>query len=90
MTSLLANRSARRRGIAYMVLLAATLLMMAFSSNPGVRELQNGIGFAFRPIQGALDQVAGAAASVSKAGCGDRRPHVTSPERQRRSRYSGL
>jgi rod shape-determining protein MreC len=67
MTSLLANRSARRRGIAYMVLLAATLLMMAFSSNPGVRELQNGIGFAFRPIQGALDQIAGGIASIGTA-----------------------
>lgn len=67
MTSLLANRSARRRGIAYMVLLAATLLMMAFSTNPTVRELQNGIGFAFRPIQGALDQVAGGIASIGAA-----------------------
>ncbi len=67
MTSLLANRSARRRGIAYMVLLAVTLLMMAFSSNPGVRELQNGIGFAFRPVQGALDQIAGGIASIGTA-----------------------
>ena len=67
MTSLLANRSARRRGIAYTVLLAVTLLMMAFSSNPGVREFQNGIGFAFRPIQGALDQVAGGIASIGAA-----------------------
>ncbi len=67
MTSLLANRSARRRGIAYMVLLAVTLLMMAFSSNPGIRELQNGIGFAFRPIQGALDTIAGGIASIGSA-----------------------
>jgi rod shape-determining protein MreC len=67
MTSLLANRSARRRGIAYMVLLAVTLLMMAFSSNPGVRELQKGIGFAFRPVQGALDQLAGGIASIGSA-----------------------
>ena len=70
MTSLLANRAARRRGIAYTVLLAVTLLLMAFSSNPGVRELQNGIGFAFRPIQGALDQIAGGIASI---GSGDHR-----------------
>ena len=67
MTSLLANRSARRRGIAYMVLLATTLLMMAFSSNPAVREFQNGIGFAFRPAQAALDQIAGGIASVGTA-----------------------
>ncbi len=31
---------------------------MAFSSNPAVRELQNGVAFAFRPVQGALDSVA--------------------------------
>jgi rod shape-determining protein MreC len=67
MTTLLANRSARRRGIAYMVLLAVTLLMMAFSSNPSVREFQNGIGFAFRPIQGALDTLAGGIASIGAA-----------------------
>ncbi len=67
MTSLLADRAARRRGIVFTVLVALTLLMMAFSSNPAVREVQNGIGFAFRPIQGALDQVAGAVASVATA-----------------------
>ena len=64
MTSLLATRSARRRTIAYMVLLAVTLVLMAFSSNPMVREVQGGIGFAFRPIQGALDSVAGTIASI--------------------------
>jgi rod shape-determining protein MreC len=67
MTSLLANRSARRRGIAFTVLLAVTLLLMAFSANPFVRDVQSGIGFAFRPIQGALDSVAGGAASVVAA-----------------------
>ena len=67
MTSLLADRAARRRGIVFTVLIAITLLMMAFSSNPAVREVQNGIGFAFRPIQGALDQVAGGVASVATA-----------------------
>ena len=64
MTSLLATRSARRRTIAYMVLLAVTLVLMAFSSNPLVREVQGGVGFAFRPIQGALDSVAGTIASI--------------------------
>ena len=67
MTSLLADRTARRRGIVFMVLIAITLLLMAFSSNPAVKEIQNGIGFAFRPIQGALDQVAGGIASVTTA-----------------------
>ena len=67
MTTILATRSARRRGIAFTVLLAVTLLLMAFSSNPLVRDVQGGIGFAFRPIQGALDGVAGGVASVATA-----------------------
>jgi rod shape-determining protein MreC len=67
MTSLLADRAARRRGIVFTVLIVLTLLMMAFSSNPAVREVQNGVGYAFRPLQGALDQVAGAVASVASA-----------------------
>ena len=67
MTSLLASRAARRRGIAFAVLLIISVMLMAFSSNPGVRELQNGVSFAFRPIQGALDEVARGAASVAAA-----------------------
>jgi rod shape-determining protein MreC len=64
MTALLASRTARRRGIVFMVLLLVSVLLMAFSSNPTVREVQNGVSFAFRPIQGALDQAAGGIASV--------------------------
>jgi rod shape-determining protein MreC len=67
MTSLLATRAARRRSVAFLVLLALTLVLMAFSTNPVVREFQNGIGFAFRPIQGALEGVATTAASIGKA-----------------------
>lgn len=67
MTTILASRTARRRSIAFTVLLAATLLLMAFSSNPLVRDVQGGIGFAFRPIQGALDGLAGGVASVATA-----------------------
>ena len=67
MTSLLATRAARRRGIAFTVLLLASVLLMAFSANPGVRDLQNGISFAFRPIQGALDDAARTVASMAAA-----------------------
>ncbi len=67
MTSLLATRSARRRTITFTVLLAVSLVLMAFSSNPGVREIQSGVGFAFRPIQSALDSVAGGVASIATA-----------------------
>lgn len=67
MTSLLANRAARRRGIAFAALLVSSTLMMAFSSNPTVRELQNGVSFAFRPLQGAVHEVAAGIASVGEA-----------------------
>jgi rod shape-determining protein MreC len=67
MTALLATKAARRRGIVFAVLLIVSVLLMAFSSNPGVREVQNGVSFAFRPIQGALDDVARGIASVAAA-----------------------
>jgi rod shape-determining protein MreC len=64
MTPALANRAARRRGIVFVVLLVISALLMGISANPAVREVQNGVGFAFRPIQGALDEVARQVASV--------------------------
>ena len=42
-------------------------MLMAFSANPAVRDAQNGVGFAFRPIQGALDGVASGIASIGTA-----------------------
>lgn len=58
MNSLLSSRQARRRGLLFAILMAITLLLMAFSANPYVRELQNGVSFALRPMQGALASVA--------------------------------
>src|SRR5437773_1425509 len=73
MTSLLANRTARRRGIAFAVLLVVSSLLMAFSSNPTVREVQNGVSFAFRPIQGSVHELAdGIASMISAVGEMDR------------------
>jgi rod shape-determining protein MreC len=67
MNSLLANRTTRRRGVAYVVLLAVTLILMAFSSSPAVAELQRGVGFAFRPIQTAFNDVGHGVSSVFSA-----------------------
>jgi rod shape-determining protein MreC len=67
MTTLLANRQARRRGIVFTILIAITLFMMAFSGNPYVRDLQNGLFFALRPFQGALDTVTDGVANVAGA-----------------------
>src|SRR3990170_7188624 len=55
MSTLLSSRTARRRAIAYAALLGTTVVLMAVSANPFVVEIQRGIGFAFRPIQGAID-----------------------------------
>jgi len=67
MTTLSTDRIARRRTIVFTVLVSLSMVLMALSSNPMLREVQNGLGFAFRPIQGALDSVAGGIASVGAA-----------------------
>jgi rod shape-determining protein MreC len=67
MTTLLANRQARRRGILFTILLAVTLLLMAFSSNPYIQDLQRGLSFALRPFQGAIASVADSMASIVSA-----------------------
>ena len=67
MTTFSADRILRRRSIVFTVLVSVSLVMMAFSSNPLVRELQSGVGFAFRPIQGVLSDVAGGVASIGAA-----------------------
>jgi rod shape-determining protein MreC len=67
MTSILATRAARRRWILFAVLLGVTVVLMAISSNPAVREVQNGVSFAFRPVQVALDEVTRGVSSVASA-----------------------
>jgi rod shape-determining protein MreC len=54
MSAVFSSRIARRRAIAFVALLATSLVLMAVSANPAIREFQQGIGFAFRPIQGAI------------------------------------
>ncbi|MFL5673424.1 MAG: rod shape-determining protein MreC [Chloroflexota bacterium] len=67
MTPILATRAARRRWISFLVLLVVSVVLMGISSNPAVHDLENGVGFAFRPIQGALDEAARGVASVVAA-----------------------
>jgi rod shape-determining protein MreC len=66
-TPTLKDRAARRGAIAFVVLLVTSVALMGLSSNPAVKDAQNGIGFAFRPIQGALDSVASGFASIGAA-----------------------
>lgn len=67
MTAALNNRAARRRTIAFIVLLAVSTVLMALSSNPLLRDLQGGVRYAFAPIQGALDGTASGIASIAAA-----------------------
>src|ERR671939_17675 len=67
MATVINNRANRRRAIAFAVLASISVVLMAFSTNPYLREVQKGIGFAFRPIQGTLDGVAGGIASIGAA-----------------------
>ncbi len=70
MTSILASRQTRRRGIVFTVLIAITLLLMAFSANPYIQEAQRGLSFALRPFQGAIagvaDNLSGLVAAISE------------------------
>src|SRR6188474_1561391 len=64
MSSLLASRTVRRRSIVFIALLSVTLVLMAVSSNPLVRDFQNAVNYALRPVQGAVDSVASGVAGV--------------------------
>jgi rod shape-determining protein MreC len=70
MSTLFATRAARRRAVTFTVLLSISLVLMAISSSPGVTEFQNAIGYALRPIQGAIhetaDALAGAIGAISE------------------------
>lgn len=67
MSAIFASRQARRRAVTYVSLLAASLVLMAMSPNPFVRDLQNGIAFGFRPIQEGIREVASNVVSIGSA-----------------------
>ncbi len=58
MNAIVSSKQGRRRGITFAILIAITLLLMAFSANPYVQDLQRGLSYALRPFQGALASVA--------------------------------
>ncbi len=47
----------RRQGVAYVVLIATSLLLLAFSGSAPVLQLRHGVGFAVAPMQAGLRQV---------------------------------
>lgn len=50
------RRSARRQIAAYVVLLAISLMLLAFSNSGPLLELRRGVGFALSPVQDTLRQ----------------------------------
>jgi rod shape-determining protein MreC len=64
---MLANRAARRRWAVFATLLVISVLLMGFSSNPAVREMQNGVSFAFRPLQASLEELSRGVSSIATA-----------------------
>jgi rod shape-determining protein MreC len=59
-----ATRSSRRRGIAYVLLVAVSLLLIALSGSGALTDLRAGIGFALTPIQEALTGLTRGASSL--------------------------
>src|ERR1700675_1593065 len=67
MTGVFATRVARRRAVTYVAPLATSLLLSAVPANPLVKDLQSGMQYAVRPIQGAVDGVFQGARSIGLA-----------------------
>ena len=67
MTTIAASKQARRRGIVFAILIAVTLLLMAFSGNPYLKEFQRGFQFALTPFQDALSTVGNGIAGIASA-----------------------
>ncbi len=67
MSAIFANRPARRRAVAYVAVLIASVLMLAVSTNPVIVDFQHGLGFAFRPVQSALDGIGHNLTSIAAA-----------------------
>ena len=65
MTAFLANKTLRRRAVAYVALLVASLILVTVSSNPFVRDVQNGVAFAFRPVQVFVGDIARDVSSIA-------------------------
>ncbi len=59
-----ATSSGRRRGIAYVLLVAASLLLIALSGSGALVDLRAGIGYALTPIQEALTGITRGATSM--------------------------
>jgi rod shape-determining protein MreC len=64
-TAFLASKTFRRRAVAYAALLIVSLVLVTISSNPLVRDIQNGVAFAFKPVQVAVGGIARDVSSIA-------------------------
>ncbi len=67
MTAAASNKQSRRRWIVFAVLIAVTLLLMAFSDNPYLREVQRGFQYALTPFQQGISSAADSVSGVVTA-----------------------
>lgn len=51
---MLSSGAARRQGVVYALLVAVSILLLAFSSSGPLLDLQRGVNFALAPLQGSL------------------------------------
>jgi rod shape-determining protein MreC len=58
-------RLVRRKAIVFAVLLGVSLGCMAFSNTPAVHGLQSGVGFAFKPLQSTVSDMAAVVAAIN-------------------------
>ncbi|HEX3428369.1 MAG TPA: rod shape-determining protein MreC [Candidatus Limnocylindrales bacterium] len=72
MSTMFATRAARRRAVAFTALVSISLILMALSSSPLITEFQSAVGFALRPVEGAIhnvaDTVSGMVSAVGEIG----------------------
>lgn len=59
-----ATSAGRRQGLVYVLLVAASMLLLAFSGAPPLLELRRGVGFALAPMQAGLREGAVQVTSV--------------------------
>jgi rod shape-determining protein MreC len=67
MSGLFASRATRRRIGTYVGFVVTSVLLLAISGNPLVRDVQHGVAFAFKPIQVTIDGMAGDLVSIGGA-----------------------
>lgn len=81
---MLSTRAARRQAIAYALLIAVSVVLVALSGSAPLIELQRGVGFAMAPVQSALRDGTRQATSIFAALAEIERLRIANQELNRR------